>query len=60
VHYIPVHRQPYWQKHALGQRELPGADRYYRNTLSLPLFADMAGDDPARVIAALSEVLHVQ
>jgi len=60
VHYIPVHRQPYWQTHALGQRELPGADRYYRNTLSLPLFADMADDDPARVIAALSEVLDAK
>ena len=58
VHYIPVHRQPYWQTHALGQRALPGADHYYRNTLSLPLFADMADDDPARVIAALGEVLH--
>ena len=58
VHYIPVHRQPYWQKHALGQRELPGADRYYHNTLSLALFADMADDDPARVVAALSEVLN--
>lgn len=58
VHYIPVHRQPFWQRRALGQRDLPGADQYYRNTLSLPLFADMANDDPARVIAALSEVLH--
>lgn len=58
VHYIPVHRQPYWQRHALGQRDLPGADQYYRNTLSLPLYADMADDDPARVIAALSEVLN--
>ena len=58
VHYIPVHRQPYWQTHALGQRELAGADQYYRNTLSLPLFADMADDDPARVIAALGEVLN--
>jgi UDP-4-amino-4,6-dideoxy-N-acetyl-beta-L-altrosamine transaminase len=58
VHYIPVHRLPYWQKHALGQRELPGTDQYYRNTLSLPLYADMADDDPARVIAALSEVLN--
>lgn len=58
VHYIPVHRQPYWQRHGLGQRELAGADTYYRNTLSLPLFADMTKDDPARVVAALSEVLH--
>lgn len=57
VHYIPVHRQPYWQTHALGQRNLPGADQFYQSTLSLPLYADMADDDPARVIHALQEVL---
>lgn len=57
VHYAPVHRQPYWQTRALVPRDLPGADRFYRNTLSLPLYADMADDDPARVISALSEVL---
>lgn len=60
VHYIPVHRQPYWQTRALGQRELPGADRYYKTTLSLPLYADMDDADPARVIKALGEVLDVQ
>jgi len=59
VHYIPVHRQPYWQTRALAQRELPGADRYYQTTLSLPLFADMDDGDPARVVAALREVLDV-
>ncbi|MEI9903105.1 MAG: aminotransferase class I/II-fold pyridoxal phosphate-dependent enzyme [Asticcacaulis sp.] len=57
VHYIPVHRQPYWRKHALGRRDLPGAERFYAQTLSLPLYADMADDDPARVVAALQAVL---
>ncbi len=58
VHYIPVHRQPWWQTHALGRRDLPQADHYYRNTLSLPLFADMADGDPQRVVDALREVLR--
>ena len=57
VHYIPVHRQPYWQKKALAQRDLPDADRFYDQTLSLPLYADMNDDDPARVVAALQAVL---
>ncbi|OYW73348.1 MAG: UDP-4-amino-4,6-dideoxy-N-acetyl-beta-L-altrosamine transaminase, partial [Asticcacaulis sp. 32-58-5] len=56
VHYIPVHRQPYWQQHALGQRDLPGADTYYSHTLSLPLYPDMTDSDPAAVIAILKEV----
>ncbi len=58
VHYIPVHRQPYWHKHALGQRDLPNADRYYETTLSLPLYADMTDGDPQRVVDALGEVLN--
>ncbi|ESQ85817.1 flagellin modification protein FlmB [Asticcacaulis sp. AC466] len=57
VHYIPVHRQPYWQRHALGKRDLPGADAFYQGTLSLPLYAEMSDEDPVRVISALSEVL---
>ncbi|WAC47477.1 UDP-4-amino-4,6-dideoxy-N-acetyl-beta-L-altrosamine transaminase [Asticcacaulis sp. SL142] len=56
VHYIPVHRQPYWQQHALGQRDLPRADAYYSQTLSLPLYPDMTDADPAAVIAILKEV----
>ncbi len=59
VHYIPVHRQPYWQKNALGQRDLPGADQYYDSTLSLPLYADMSDNDPRRVVEALREVLNL-
>ncbi|ADU12110.1 UDP-4-amino-4,6-dideoxy-N-acetyl-beta-L-altrosamine transaminase [Asticcacaulis excentricus] len=57
VHYIPVHRQPYWQTRQLSPRALPGADAFYRSTLSLPLYPDMADGDPARVVEALKEVL---
>jgi dTDP-4-amino-4,6-dideoxygalactose transaminase len=37
--------------------KLPGADEYYRRTLSLPLFPAMADEDPARVVRALGEAL---
>nr|WP_303657299.1 UDP-4-amino-4,6-dideoxy-N-acetyl-beta-L-altrosamine transaminase [Asticcacaulis aquaticus] len=57
VHYIPVHRQPYWQTRQLAARDLPGADAFYRSTLSLPLYPDMTDADPARVVEALKEVL---
>lgn len=57
IHYIPVHRQPYWQTRQLASRDLPGADAFYRSTLSLPLYPDMTDADPARVVEALKEVL---
>jgi UDP-4-amino-4,6-dideoxy-N-acetyl-beta-L-altrosamine transaminase len=56
VHYIPVHRQPYYQRR-YGEIDLPGANAYYDRCLSLPLFAGMSDSDPDRVVAALSAAL---
>ncbi len=55
VHYIPVHRQPYYASR--GYRELPGADAYYASCLTLPLFVGMSDDDVDRVVAALEEIV---
>jgi UDP-4-amino-4,6-dideoxy-N-acetyl-beta-L-altrosamine transaminase len=56
VHYIPVHLQPYYRKR-YGAASLPGAERYYERTLSLPLFAGMSDGDVDRVVAALGRSL---
>ncbi|CAN5234955.1 UDP-4-amino-4,6-dideoxy-N-acetyl-beta-L-altrosamine transaminase [soil metagenome] len=56
VHYIPVHRQPYYRA-LYGDQHLPGAEAWYARCLSLPLYPGMADDDPDRVVEALSEAL---
>lgn len=56
VHYIPLHRQPYYRG-LYGDMSLPGAERYYAQTLSLPLFPQLSDDDQDRVIDALASVL---
>ncbi|NQV81989.1 MAG: UDP-4-amino-4,6-dideoxy-N-acetyl-beta-L-altrosamine transaminase [Alphaproteobacteria bacterium] len=56
VHYIPVHRQPYY-RNRYGQTRLSGADRYYERCLSLPLSSEMALSDVDRVVEALRDVL---
>jgi UDP-4-amino-4,6-dideoxy-N-acetyl-beta-L-altrosamine transaminase len=56
VHYIPVHRHPYYRDR-YGEIELPGANAYYARCLSLPLYPTMADEDPARVVGALADVL---
>jgi dTDP-4-amino-4,6-dideoxygalactose transaminase len=58
VHYIPVHRQPYYLKR-LGEQQLPGAMKYYRATLSLPLFPSMIDADVVRVVDALKDATGV-
>ncbi len=56
VHYIPVHRQPYYRSR-YGEQSLPGAEAYYRRTLSLPLFVGMSADAVERVVEILGKIL---
>jgi UDP-4-amino-4,6-dideoxy-N-acetyl-beta-L-altrosamine transaminase len=56
VHYIPVHRQPYYAAR-YGDLDLPGADAWYARCLSLPLYPGMADEDVAKVAAALTDAL---
>jgi UDP-4-amino-4,6-dideoxy-N-acetyl-beta-L-altrosamine transaminase len=56
VHYIPVHRQPYYA-HRYGPLQLAGAEAWYARCLSLPLYPAMADGDVDKVVGALAEVL---
>ncbi len=56
VHYIPVHRQPYYAQRQ-GVADLPGADAWYRRCLTLPLYPTMADGDVDRVVDALASIL---
>lgn len=56
VHYIPVPMQPIYRLR-YGDQTPPGAQTYYAQTLSLPLYAQMSEEDPDRVIDALEAVL---
>jgi len=56
VHYIPVHRHPYYRER-YGTIALPGAEAYYRRTLSLPLFVGMGEDDVDYVTETLGTLL---
>lgn len=59
VHFIPLHRQPYWRDtYALGPEQFPTAEASYRCMLTLPLYTRMTDADQERVIAALNELLQ--
>lgn len=58
VHYVPVHHQPYYRDR-YGLADLPGADQFYGQCLSLPLYASMTDGDPIRVARALAACLDL-
>ena len=54
VHYIPVHTQPYYRD-LYGTLHLPGAEEYYRTTLSLPLYPKMSEADVEFIMHVITE-----
>lgn len=57
VHYLPIYRQPYYERR-YGRQRLAGAEAYYALILSLPFFPLMSDDDVDRVVEALKAVLR--
>ena len=58
VHYIPVHLQPYYRKH-FGYKpgDMPNAEAFYEQELSLPLYPDLTKRDIQTVIETVKECI---
>ncbi len=55
VHYLPLHMQSYY-RNRYGEISLPGAEAFYQQTLSLPLFPDMKEEEVDYVVETLGEI----
>ena len=57
VHYIPIYLHPYYK--GLGYRKglCPRAEKYYRETITLPLYPGMRYSDAKRVVEAVKDVV---
>ena len=57
LHYIPVHTQPYYQKLGFEWGDFPQSEQYYREAISIPLYAGLTQEDQNRVIESLRGVI---
>jgi len=57
VHYIPVHHQPYYQEQGVAYDPMPEAEAYYREAISLPMYAGLTHAQQDEVVAALARAL---
>jgi dTDP-4-amino-4,6-dideoxygalactose transaminase len=56
VHYLPLHMQPYYRDR-YGEISLPGAEAFYSQALSLPLFPDMTEEEVDYVVETLGVIV---
>ena len=57
VHYIPIHRQPYYENLGFKKGDFPNAEQYYNNAISLPLFYDMTDKQQDKVVKVITDAL---
>jgi len=57
VHYIPVHTQPYHKKMGFNIGDFKGAENYYAEAISLPIFQAMSNSQQDLVVDAVCSVL---
>jgi len=57
LHYIPVHRQPYYEARGFRLGEFPEAERFHQEAISLPMYAAMTNDQQTEVIEVMREIL---
>ncbi|PWY56602.1 UDP-4-amino-4,6-dideoxy-N-acetyl-beta-L-altrosamine transaminase [Legionella qingyii] len=58
LHYIPVYRQPYYQKMGFKKEHFPEAEDYYSEAISLPMYSSMTLEQHDTVIDALQRILN--
>ena len=57
VHYIPVHTQPYYRAQGFNPGDFPVSEAYYKNAITIPLYATMSDEQQDEVVAALTRAL---
>lgn len=58
VHYIPLHRHPYWRdNYALTTDQYPHAEKIYATIFSIPLYTAMDDSQIGRVIEGVRKVV---
>lgn len=55
VHYIPVHLMPYYRQFGWKEGDMPNAEKYYNNCLSLPIYPSLTEEEQQFVIGKIKD-----
>jgi UDP-4-amino-4,6-dideoxy-N-acetyl-beta-L-altrosamine transaminase len=57
LHYIPIHRQPFYEKLGFKEGYCPEAENYHRETISIPIYPNLTRQDQEKVVSVLIQAL---
>lgn len=53
LHYIPIYRQPYYERLGFNRSDFPEAERYYAEAISLPMYTELTEAQQLEVVQRL-------
>ena len=56
VHYLPVYKHPYYQKHGYREVKCPNAEFIYDQILSIPIFYRLTDEEQTYVIKQIADL----
>jgi dTDP-4-amino-4,6-dideoxygalactose transaminase len=54
IHYIPCHLMPYYKQFGWKEGDMPNAENYYRNCISLPMYPTLSAEEQQFVIDTIN------
>ena len=55
IHYIPCHLMPYYKQFGWKEGDMPNAENYYKQCISLPMYPTLIQDDLSYIIQKIQE-----
>ena len=59
IHYIPVHRHPYYEDLGFKKNDFPIAEKFHQEAISIPMYATLQDEHQEHVVEALKKVMIV-
>ena len=57
LHYIPVHRHPYYENLGFKKNDFPEAEKFYQKVISIPMYAILSDAHQEYVVETLKKVM---
>lgn len=60
LHYIPIYRQPYYERMGFKPKDYPNAENYYAEAVSLPMYPSLKEEQQVAVVQQLIAAINHQ
>lgn len=54
IHYIPIYRQPYYERMSFNIKNFPESEKYYAQAITLPMFPSLTAEQQLEIVKILN------